>query len=51
MDRTIGKWSKPNAYSVRQLMFNAMLELARLMSLDLLQEPVILVLAFLLIAA
>ena len=32
MDRTIGKWSEPNAYSVRQLMFIAKLELERLMS-------------------
>ena len=32
MDTTIGKWSEPNAYSVRMSMFIAKLELARLMS-------------------
>ena len=46
MDRTIGNWSKPNAYSVRQLMFNAMLEVAGLMSVELLQEQFTLVLSF-----
>ena len=34
----IGKWSEPTAYTVRQLMFIAMLELARLMSGELKQE-------------
>ena len=46
MDRTIGKWSEPNAYSVRQSMFISRPELARLMSWELLQESVTLVLAF-----
>ena len=46
MDRTIGNWSKPNAYSVSQLMFNAMLEVAGLMSVELLQEQFTLVLSF-----
>ena len=48
MDRIIGKWSEPNAYSVRLSMFIAKLELARLMSGELLQDSVTLVLAFLL---
>ena len=47
IDRTIGKWSEPNAYSVRQSLFIAKLELARLMSVEHLQELVTLVLAFL----
>ena len=46
MDRTIVKWSEPNAYSVLQSMFIAKLGLARLMSGELLQESVTLVLAF-----
>ena len=46
MDTAIGKSSEPNAYSVQQSMFNAKLELARLMSGELLQESVNLVMAF-----
>ena len=46
IDITIGKWSEPNAYSVRQSMFIAMLELARLISGVHLQESVTLVLTF-----
>ena len=46
MNRTIGKWTKPKAYSVRQSMFIAMLEQAILMSAELLQESVTLVLPF-----
>ena len=48
MDRNIGKRSEPNAYSARQLILINRLELARLMSGELLQESVTLVLAFLL---
>ena len=48
MNRTIGKSSEPNAYSVRLSMFIAKLELARLMAGELLQDSVTLVLAFLL---
>ena len=47
MDRSIGKWSEPNAFSVHQSLFIAKLELAGLMSRELLQESVTLVLAFL----
>ena len=37
MDRTIFKLSEPNAYSVSQLIFMALLELARLLTSEQLQ--------------
>ena len=46
MDRTIGRRSEPNAYSVRQSMLIALLELARLNFGKRLQESVTLVLGF-----
>ena len=45
LERVIGKLSEPNAYSIRQSMFIAMPELARLMSVEILQESVTLLLA------
>ena len=46
VDRITAKWSGPDAYSVCQSMFIAMLELRRLMSGELFQELVTIVLDF-----
>ena len=47
MDNIIGKWSELNPHSLCQTVFNAMLERARLMSGEFLQDSINLVLTFL----